>query len=258
MKPNIASIDKINVFYHTGIQPPPYAHQYSLTMSLHQDKPAVEFKLEYLDREDLSEEDIYAEGFSDNDDFKWSGKLSKVWEKEFIEHINKANWTKETKNKDGYGAFIEFTFFEGEKEVNALHPADSKDWDYFLQEIIQAVFEAGQKEMPLEISFVENDGNIITDHSIQVSFANREVILYTEKNSQQHDRKVLDWEAAKRLMKVLYMLEPDFEKGYDAQPERKGTFVQMGDGIWYNWHRDIHNPSEDQDFKEKFVELLFD
>lgn len=256
MKPLSPETDTVNVFYHTGIQPPPYAHQYSLTMKFKDDRPEVEFRLEYLDREDLTEEDLYEEGFSNDDDYSWNGKLHSVWQNEFKRQIEKANWTKETKKNDGYGAFIEFTFFENGEEKQALHPADPKDWDYFLQEIIQAIFEESNREMPLEISLVDNDGVNVEHHRVHVSFARREVVLEVEKNTKQHNRKTLEWESAKHLMKTLYMLEPDFEKAREKQPDKPGMYVQMGDGLWYDWHRDIHEPSEDHDFKDKFLDLL--
>ena len=58
--------------------PAPFAHAIEINGSLDQELE-LSFELTYLDREDLTEDEILEEGFTTNDNFTWKGTLPKVW-----------------------------------------------------------------------------------------------------------------------------------------------------------------------------------
>jgi hypothetical protein len=62
--------DNLKINYTTNQVPPPYAHEYSLNIAFNGKNLEVGFELNYIHRDDISQEEIAAEGFSENDDFK--------------------------------------------------------------------------------------------------------------------------------------------------------------------------------------------
>ena len=146
------SFDKISLQYDTGAIPPPFCHRYNVSFILDEDgKYTSSLKLEYYDREEITEEEIYDEGFSMEDDFTWEGTLPDIWSEEIIKKIKSSSWKKKAKS----GRNSEFIVkVENHNQSETLQPADARQWEVFGQEIIQAVFELSKKEAPLFISFV--------------------------------------------------------------------------------------------------------
>lgn len=90
-------------FQTSALVPAPYAHAIELSINIKDESLAYVFEMEYLDRSQLSEEEIYEEGFTMEDDYKLEGELPKVWANELKALIEKpkrhflTNW-KTSKN----------------------------------------------------------------------------------------------------------------------------------------------------------------
>ena len=70
---------KIKASYQTVQEPPPYAFAYTLEIEIREKEVLVDMQTEYLGREELSFEEIEAEGFSDDDDSHWKVHLPESW-----------------------------------------------------------------------------------------------------------------------------------------------------------------------------------
>ena len=87
----------IEFSFQTNFLPPPLAFAYVLKISsksLDEGKPEVDLEIEYLDREDFSDEMLLEEGAPINDYLEWSGKLNGAWQnpiKELLRQITVGN-----------------------------------------------------------------------------------------------------------------------------------------------------------------------
>ncbi|HWV33270.1 MAG TPA: hypothetical protein VN038_26610, partial [Dyadobacter sp.] len=71
-------------FQTAPVVPAPFAHFYTLKMDIQSAEDLrVDFDIVYNDREELTEDEIFDEGFSTDDDYKWKGSLPAVWISEF-------------------------------------------------------------------------------------------------------------------------------------------------------------------------------
>ena len=66
-------------FQTSDLVPPPYSYAIEINAKEKSGKLEVEFELTYMDRDSLSKNEIEDEGFSNNDDFKWTGLLNASW-----------------------------------------------------------------------------------------------------------------------------------------------------------------------------------
>jgi hypothetical protein len=107
----------------------PFSHQILLKMQFAGQGIEVDFQIAYIDREDLSEEEILEEGFSLNDDYSWKGQIDNAW----LEPIKEI--LKKTPNKFNHKALEEeMNFFEIEvNQQSAGNPINQTDWEYFFK-----------------------------------------------------------------------------------------------------------------------------
>ena len=168
---------KLVLSYQTQNLPAPYAYAVVADIEI-ADKLVIDFTLTYLDRQDLSDEEIVGEGFTNEDDFSWKGTLGHVW----VELIN--DLVRHNRDDRPMGDFY-------------LHIADDHAGfpditdDLIVQELIQAVYEAGGHEAPLSISICEIDRPTT-------------LIWKFEQHKAFLDQEEIAWNMAYELMQLVY------------------------------------------------------
>ncbi|NJN25476.1 MAG: hypothetical protein HC819_05680 [Cyclobacteriaceae bacterium] len=251
----IDSFEKITLNYHSGSIPPPFAHQYSIEIARNEQGGLhAVLQLEYTDRDELAEEEIFEEGFSNEDDYSWEGELPAIWGKEIVQKLKMSTWKKKPGNKND-DSFFEIKIAHGFK-TELLYPDKPKVWEILAQEIIQAVFELGKKEAPLQIAFLNGDttGKAVTT-AFTFYFANQSIEI---KQLETEKKKSMDWAGGQRLLKYIFNVDYDPEKGEEKQPVKAGHYIAPGDGLWYELapHENAGKVAREQ--MEKLVASLKD
>lgn len=178
----------IELSYQTQNIPAPYAYSVVCSFKIANEQIEVDFNLTYLDRDEVSEDEIRAEGFSENDDFKWKGCLGPNWE-EPIQELLRVNYQSDPKNE------FYLHVITDKKELGFPNISD----DLMIQELIQAVYESAQEEAPLQIEYY-NEGK---KGSLLWEFAKRKVTI---NNTE------IAWEEGKTIMQALYSVEMENPK----------------------------------------------
>ena len=226
-------------FQSAGMIPPPFTHYYTLEA-----KPTaanalyVDFSITYTDREELDEEDITGEGFTLSDNFSWSGTLGQAWLPVLEKLVSitrlKPLWEDELSEKDD---FLEVTITPGTgtngQSAQPGTPTSADTFLYPIQELMQAIYEAGGKEKPFELSYFSYQQTGDREVHIQASFANREVQAITIQNRQEQ-RKTMPWEALQPLMATVFAYDYNPEDGLAKPPRRDGHFLTIGTGAWFD------------------------
>ena len=225
----IESYSKIIFEYNTGPIPPPFCHRYKIEISnTSPDKYLVDLHIEYYDRDEISEEEIFEEGFSLDDDYSWKGNLPLVWGQEIENKLKSANWKKKSPRRDDGSEFTIRLVQHNQSEI--LHPATIRVWGIFVQEIIQAIFELSKKEAPLQIGFLAGSSdNQSQKIDLTYSFANRVVLL----ESLQKGNSSMDWEEGQKLLKYIFNFDYLPENSFDKIPKKQSNYISPGDGLWY-------------------------
>ena len=236
----LESFNKVTFQYDTGPIPPPFCYRYNLTISsIDNGKHEVDIEIDYYDRDEISEDEIYNEGFSLDDNFQWNGNLPQTWVQEIINKLNTSNWKKQmTLRPRETGMMVKIDTHQSAED---LEPADLRTWEVFVQEIIQACFELSEREAPLHIEFVRNEG---AKHRKQLkitySFALRTVILVTNNETE----KTLSWENGRKFLKYIYGIDYMPENGNSKAPTAKGSYISPGDGLWYPLDTSLNGTDE--------------
>ena len=197
---------KLKLSYQTQHLPAPYA--FSAVFDVELDKTLnIAFMLTYLDREELSEEEILSEGYSLEDDFSWHGTLGTHWKDPIKVLLTTA------RSKEPQDSFFLHIANEGAEWFPAV--AD----DVLVHELLQAVLEAAEREAPLSIYFTDSKQEHI--HLVW-KFAERQTYL---------DSRAVSWDGAQEVMKLVYAL--DFETMKPSK-ERKVNSISFDGAAWYS------------------------
>ncbi|WP_332912304.1 hypothetical protein [Algoriphagus boritolerans] len=97
--------------------------------------------LHYTEREELSEEEIFDEGFTPDDDYRYKGQLNSVWIKPLQQLFDKTRWT----SKDIEDGGITVTAIEKGKDEGVKIPSNQEEWQLMAQDLIQAIYETAKK-----------------------------------------------------------------------------------------------------------------
>ncbi len=246
-----AIISSVEISYFTPDLPPPYAYNYLLTAAIDKEGLKVKFRLEYIDREELEEEEILAEGFTLDDDFSFEGNLPVVWKNELLTQLDKTSFLKG--NPEQYPIHLKL---KTAGETYEGYPSDYNNWEYFLQELVQGIFEAGMKERPLELYFRSIDHKRQQEAiTLKASFLSRTAVRSTENSGKTTD-STISFKELKKILKAVYM--PDYiqEKAQTKSPEKPGKYINPGDGLWYEFGKSLLNPDPAFDSLGKAESLL--
>ncbi|MBA4853517.1 hypothetical protein [Emticicia sp. BO119] len=208
--------------------PPPFAQAIELSGEIAQNKElTLSFELTYLDRDLLTEEEILDEGFSKNDDFSWQGTLPDVWKDILYGNIKSA---KPLKIK---GLEPHQSFWQLDIDGQSFYPSNAEKLSYLLEELQQAVFEKAEKELPLHLIFYKSQSAETREVDIRASFIDRKVEITRKENDHVGKTSILPWEELNFILKNTYSGDFIIDSAFIQRPVHKGTFVNIGDGHWY-------------------------
>lgn len=208
--------------------PPPFAHAIELSGEIEQNKDlTLSFELTYLDRDLLTEDEILDEGFSATDDFSWKGTLPDVWKDILFGNMKSAKPLK-IKNLEPHQHFWQVDF-----SGQSFYPSNADKLSYLLEEIQQAIFEKAKRELPLHLVFFRNQAGESKEFTINASFAERSVEITRKENNDAARTSYLPWEELNFILKNTFSGEFIMDVAFNQKPSHKGTFVNIGDGYWY-------------------------
>jgi hypothetical protein len=238
-------------FQTASIIPAPYSYYYLLELNNLEKEVGVNLTLSYLDREELDEESILDEGFTLHDDYTWKGELPQVWLAELEKMLGKDSLTVKDKISETDN-FIEVEITQKESEKVVLYPIDREKWDYFLQEIIQSVYEVSKKELPFELEYLSIGQKKTMNILLKASFSIR---TFTIK-SGENEPTVVSWKWVNEVMSTVFRAEFLMEEALEAIPKQPGTYLAIGDGLWYPMYTAIVEPTNKSKVLPK-IDALF-
>ncbi len=231
--------------------PPPFCYYYHLTGRVVKGSLQVEFSWVYHNREDLTEEEITDEGFTGNDDFSWKGSLHEEWLRQWKK---KLSGTKPAAAPAETEPYLHITA-EGTGQILFRgHPRNLSEWEYFLQEFIQAIYETAGKEAPLRLHFRRvAQGAGAAEAGIEVNFSDRSVKITGKKKGSTPG---LTWEEMQQELQSIYGLEYDAEAALPKAPGQPGYYLDLGEGQWYELGKSARNPSPRTNYIAKITRFI--
>ncbi|MBC7891755.1 MAG: hypothetical protein H7Y12_06035 [Sphingobacteriaceae bacterium] len=244
-------------FQTAGIIPPPYAHRYSLRGTPNPNGGLdVRFDIQYLDRQDLTEEEITSEGFTLSDDFNWEGALLPVWREEVEKLAVKTVFNKTNRAaEDAENRFWLNLERQGEEPMLGK-PRNREGWEYASQELIQAVYETAQIESPLKLIYLKK----LKDKSVQLEmnvFFSKRTVKTRMQVGNLEKSKNLRWDDLNPILRMIYAGEFLAEKAIEKEPRDPGQYLNVGDGLWYEFGKSLQNPSGNNRYLSE-MERTFD
>ncbi|WP_080239818.1 hypothetical protein [Spirosoma rigui] len=229
------SFTTLQIRYQTARSlPAPYAYFYTLT-----GKPAghalqIDLAITYPDRDDIDDDELIAEGFTRDDDFSWSGPLPGAWQQAFTDLVGKTRLQPLDEEELGEDDdFWEITL-TGKTGQQSGKPANADDWQYLIQELIQATYEADKRERPFALEYLVIDNRAPgRDLSLTASFVDRSVTVRDSRNARDGER-TLPWATLQRVMSTVYSVDFDPELTLDRRPKTSGHWLNLGTEEWYD------------------------
>lgn len=213
----------IKIQYQTSaLQPAPYAYALEIDLKSTDKGLSYVLDLEYLDREDLSEEDILDEGFTLDDNLKLEGELPVVWREEIKFLVQKTQRTDKEELEENEDLWL--LHLDGD----AFYPKNHRQWAEITEQLRQAIVEASGLEKPLEITLVENSAKGSRTTKIVGSFAKK--TLTTETDGV---KKGLRWSDLNVVLRDLFSGEMLYEEASTKLPKGPGIYLNAGDDYWF-------------------------
>ncbi len=238
-------IDSLEIHFQTLELPPPFSHTYDIKVDLSADIPQAEFDIQYTDRQVLSEEEILEEGLTPEDNFQWKGTIPKTWKYAILDQLRESNKLFDASPPHAQQVLSLTIRYEDGELVRGI-PNNQETWIYFSQEIIQAIYELGEKEMPLEIIYLEINDQDKLQITIRPSFSQRKVNV-TGKQHDKVKKSEHEWQRLKPLLESVYLPDYDAEQASLKEPRKTGNYISPGDGHWYKLGKAVTNPGEKKD-----------
>jgi hypothetical protein len=231
--------------YNSGIIPPPYSHVFRLSLDWSKGDLYVELDLHYTDREDLTQDEILDEGFTQNDDYSYKGLLNSVWIKSIKAEFEKSKWSGKSLEEGG----ISINPVENGKETKAKIPANQEEWLLIAQDLIQAIYETTKKEAPLTVHYRQVDNETSLNSSITIHFSTREVLFDLDGKS-----RTINWDYAIQLMKLIFTPDYNYEIAKTEPGKKRGAYIECGDGYWHELGKGVVNIDPSYDAVSKIRE----
>jgi ribonuclease BN (tRNA processing enzyme) len=214
----------VRIRYQTSaLVPPPFALAIELLLEITNQRLKYDFELTYLDRDQISEEEIIEEGFSLEDHVVLKGAFEKVWVDDIRALISKTEPTYPDELEDSQ------EYWEIKIDNDGFYPKNAAHWSEFLEEFHQAILEQNGKERPLEIEIKRVSEQGSATFEFNARFSKKEFVLI-KNGSQKIDIK---WENLSNFVKDVYSGDLVYEQASEKQPRHPGLFVNYGDGLWY-------------------------
>lgn len=207
--------------------PAPFAHAIEINGNFDQDLE-LSFELTYLDREDMTEDELMDEGFTANDDFTWKGTLPKVWSDVVLGSLKSAN-VLNIKSLEPHQDFWQVDF-----ESKSFYPKNTDAFKYLIEELQQAVYEKAGREAALKLTYLKNQSGENVEVFVSASFIERKLqLVRTNIIDGSSETKVLVWDELNYILKNTFSGEFEAEFAHSKKPSHKGLFLNAGDELWY-------------------------
>lgn len=207
---------KVKISYQTLLLPPPFSFGYTLDLQIKESEMSVKFQLEYLNRDTITVEEILNEGYSENDDFEWEGVLSEVWSHE-MQSLKTIPLT-ETSNHESI--WMHFQIEDKEKKSGLAKNIEL--WDFRIQELIQAIYEKAQIELPLNVKLIHHSNGQNHDFEIQGQF---------EKLEAKINGEIISWRKMQEAMSSIFTA--DINQDGVKKPLENGLWIYSDDDKLY-------------------------
>lgn len=221
-------------FQTSELLPPPFAYAIELKLEDILNGLNYDFEISYLDRDQLSEDEIFEEGFSLEDDYRISGELGITWNNALNDLLkNTEKTTKDTLDEHE-------DYWEVQVENETFYPKNNEEWFQFLEEIQQAIIEANKFEKPLNIQIKRIWSDKESNLAITAEFANRS-LEFTE-DAFTYSKP---WKDLNKYLMAIYSGEFRYEQATKKAPNKNGLFINLGDEYWFELGKSyLNEPSK--------------
>ncbi len=234
--------------------PPPYCHYYHIRGKETAAGLEADFRWTYHNRDGMTQEELEDEGFTGKDDFQWTGIVDRAWLPP-LEALLAA--TRPTGDASPDDPFLELDFRQASGQGFQGQPDILSEWEFFLHELIQGIYETSGREAPLCIRYRKITAETVLSCSLTLRFANRQVSVRTRKGEREPHDSTEDWEGMKTALLHIYSLDYQPEKAAAGEPGQQGVYLETGEGIWYRLGTSARNPSPKTD-TAGWIEKFFD
>lgn len=246
------NLSSLEIQFDSGVVPPPYSHIFKLKIGFGANTIETSLDLIYTGREELTHEEIFDEGFSLEDDFHFKGDISKIWEKPLIDLYLKSKWANDLLDEEGG---INLIVIDHKGKKTSLIPQNQKEWQIFAQDLIQAIYETSNKELPLSLRYLIRSQTVETMIHLKVLFSIRKVEIKINDKFKEGD-----WDKTKDLLSDIFLPDYDYSKAKQQVPNHLGHFIDCGDGYWHEIGKGVVNIDNSFDavskIKEGFQKLI--
>lgn len=211
----------ITIEYHYLDVPAPFCYSKSLNISTTDTTLDIDYLLSYTDREDFSQDELQEEGFTGDDNESWKGTLHRNWMETLSTLLDSPKGEKASSANE--------CIVHVDNVLIETYGNESR-WDYFIQEITQAIYETATWEQPLSIRFCKKETDKAPIQKLTISFATKTAELNT---GNKESIKTIDWATIQQLLKLYYLQE--FREGDHTNkiPDQTGIYSDPSDGFWY-------------------------
>ncbi|WP_420151214.1 hypothetical protein [Spirosoma sp.] len=230
------SFNRLQIRYQTARSlPAPYSYFYTLSLTpVSNNGVEIDLAITYPDRDDIDDDELIAEGYTRDDDFSWSGRLPKAWLESVTNLVAKTRL--QPVEEDNLGEDDDFWGMTLDAKGTTTYgkPTNADDWQYLVQELIQAAYESIGRERPFELTYL-NLNRQQGDQEIRLtgSFAERVVKIQSVQNRREHTQ-TLPWTTLQQIMSKVYEHDFDTEDAQIKRPRQDGQWLNLGGEEWYN------------------------
>lgn len=230
------SFRTIQIHYQTARSlPAPYAYFYTLTLTPLVGELGVGLAITYPDRDDIDDDELMAEGFTRDDDFIHKGRLPQTWRQTVVSLAEKTRLQPISEEQLGEDDdFWEIRFYATGGSGKHGRPQNADEWQYLVQELIQATYESVGRERPFELTYLRLDGKHGgRELRLTASFADRTVQVLTLQDRRERTR-TLPWATLQTVMSTIYAYDYDPDDDQPKRPRRDGHWLNLGTEDWYD------------------------
>jgi hypothetical protein len=130
-----------NIDYATGSIPPPFNYQYTIDVAFDEAGAQVTYLLEYLYRENISEAELTAHGYTGEDDISWSGTFEPDVAGRWREIARSSALTADGEPLPGADSML-VRVSDNEDRFRAGVPVDRGPWEEIAREVDEAARQA--------------------------------------------------------------------------------------------------------------------
>lgn len=203
--------------------------------SFNNDTLALSLHIQYVEREDFSNEELISEGLSVEDKFEWSGELPLIWKNRLA--ISYSKYKSGSCDPKDSEPFIAIEAANSSTYV----PRFLEFEENLVQELMQAIFEMAGKEYPLFLGFQYKDLNDSWNkYQGEMSFAN---LNFTYSRSNGQVETISDWDKLQDLVNTIFIAEFIADKALEDLKKSSAFAIFPGDGLWYIAGDSLRKPS---------------